>query len=159
MAESPFTPAPTNASSSQSTVTGPLVYAGFGSRLVALLIDSLLFSFAGAILNLTFSFSLLSEEQIFSNSRIVVSLLVMWIYWAGMESSAQQATLGKRVMNIRVTREDGGRLTFWQASLRFFGKLLSGAILYIGFIMAAFTKKSQGLHDLIAGTVVIKNQD
>jgi uncharacterized RDD family membrane protein YckC len=72
-----------------------------------------------------------------------------------MESSSSQATIGKMLMGIKVTDMDGKRITFGRASGRFFGKVLSKLILYIGFIMAAFTEKKQGLHDILAETLVL----
>jgi uncharacterized RDD family membrane protein YckC len=74
-----------------------------------------------------------------------------------MESSARQATLGKSVMSLRVTNGEGQRLSFGHSSGRFFAKIISGMIPFaIGYIMAGFTAKKQALHDLIAGTLVLK---
>jgi uncharacterized RDD family membrane protein YckC len=72
-----------------------------------------------------------------------------------MESSTSQATIGKMLMGIKVTDMNGHRISFARASGRFFGKALSKLIVYIGFIMAAFTEKKQGLHDILAKTLVI----
>jgi len=55
-----------------------------------------------------------------------------------------------------VTDIDGARLSFSRASLRYFSKYLSYAVMMIGYIIAAFTEKRQALHDFIANTVVIK---
>jgi uncharacterized RDD family membrane protein YckC len=82
--------------------------------------------------------------------------VVGWLYFALMESSSHQATLGKMALGIRVTDLQGGRLTFGRATARFFGKIVSGLICYIGFIMAAFTERKQALHDMIAGTLVVR---
>jgi uncharacterized RDD family membrane protein YckC len=72
-----------------------------------------------------------------------------------MESSSKRATLGKMALGIIVTDLEGKRISFGRATGRFFSKILSGIIIYIGFIMVAFTDKKQGLHDMIAGTLVI----
>jgi uncharacterized RDD family membrane protein YckC len=77
-------------------------------------------------------------------------------YHAGMESSASQATLGKRVLGVKVTDLHGRRIKFRHALKRCAGKIVSSLILFIGFIMAAFTEKRQSLHDMIAGTLVMK---
>jgi len=82
---------------------------------------------------------------------------VGWLYFALMESSSRQATLGKMVIQARVTDEDGERISFRQATLRYFAKAISALILCIGFIMIAFTERSQGLHDKIAHTLVVRN--
>jgi len=82
--------------------------------------------------------------------------IVPWLYFALMEASAKQATLGKLALGIKVTDEAGNRVSFGRATGRFFSKILSGMILCIGYIMIAFTKKKQGLHDILAGTLVVK---
>lgn len=82
--------------------------------------------------------------------------IVGWIYWAGMESSSYQATLGKMALGLKVTDTSGNRLSFAHASGRYFAKILSGLILFIGYIMAGFTERKQALHDMIAGTLVLK---
>jgi uncharacterized RDD family membrane protein YckC len=73
-----------------------------------------------------------------------------------MESSARQATLGKMAVGIKVTDEAGARISFGRAVGRYFGKFVSTIILLIGFLMVAFTEKKQGLHDKLAGTLVVK---
>ena len=91
---------------------------------------------------------------------VVWSLFIFagWIYEAGMESSSKQATLGKMALGLKVTDEYGNRITFARASARFFSKLLSRMILFIGYIMAGFTARKQALHDMIAGTLVARTQ-
>jgi uncharacterized RDD family membrane protein YckC len=85
-----------------------------------------------------------------------VYLLVTWMYYALLQSSARQATIGKMALNLVVVDINGGRLTFARASLRFFSKIISSAIFMIGYIMAAFTEKNQALHDIIANTYVVR---
>ena len=95
-----------------------------------------------------------------SNSRVSAlvgtffGLMAIIVYSAAMESSKLQATLGKRAMSIKVTDVDGRRISFGRALARFSGKILSYLTFWIGFIMAGFTEKRQGLHDMIAGTLV-----
>ena len=83
-------------------------------------------------------------------------MVVSWLYFALLESSPKQATLGKMALGIKVTDLDGNRISFGRATGRFFAKIISGVILMIGYIMAAFTAKKQALHDIIASTLVIK---
>jgi uncharacterized RDD family membrane protein YckC len=78
------------------------------------------------------------------------------LYFPLMESSKWQATLGKRAVGIIVTDLDGNKISVGRAFGRFFGKIVSAIILYIGFIMAGFTERKQGLHDIMASTLVIK---
>ncbi len=88
----------------------------------------------------------------------IVGLLVSWLYFAIMESSSRQATLGKAMLGLVVTDMTGQRISFARASGRFFGKIISGLILTIGYIMAAFTERRQALHDMMASTLVMKKQ-
>ncbi|WP_446728107.1 RDD family protein [Peribacillus sp. TH14] len=55
-----------------------------------------------------------------------------------------------------MTDLNGGRIGFGRATGRYFATIISGMIFYIGYIMAGFTSKKQALHDMIAGTVVVK---
>ena len=79
-----------------------------------------------------------------------------WLYFSLQECSAQQATLGKRALGIKVTDLEGGRVSFGRATARYFSKILSGLICDVGFIMAGFTARKQGLHDMIASTLVVR---
>jgi uncharacterized RDD family membrane protein YckC len=84
-------------------------------------------------------------------------LALHWPYFAAMESSERQATIGKSVLSLRVTDYEGRRISFGRATGRFFAKIVSGMVpLFIGYIMAAFTEKKQALHDMIAGTLVLR---
>lgn len=85
----------------------------------------------------------------------IVFVVVHWLYEALLTSSEWQATLGKKMLNLRVTDEAGNRISFSRASGRYFAKFLS-SFLFIGFIMAAFTDRKRALHDILAGTLVRK---
>jgi uncharacterized RDD family membrane protein YckC len=86
----------------------------------------------------------------------LLALMLSWIYYASMESSTWQATLGKKILGLKVTDLVGNRISFARASGRFFGKILSGMILGIGFLMAGFTARKQALHDILAGCLVLR---
>jgi uncharacterized RDD family membrane protein YckC len=88
-------------------------------------------------------------------TAILVILILQWLYYALMESSNKQATLGKLALGIVVTDLSGGRISFGRATGRYFGKIISGLILYIGFIMAGLTEKKQALHDIMASCLVV----
>jgi uncharacterized RDD family membrane protein YckC len=81
---------------------------------------------------------------------------VRLLYYAAMESSSHQATVGKLVCGLRVTDAHGRRLSFAHAAGRYLAKLLSNLTLGIGYIMAGFTRRKQALHDIVAGTLVVK---
>jgi uncharacterized RDD family membrane protein YckC len=120
-------------------------YAGFWKRFVAYLIDGIILGIVGAILT----------SQMDEAAAGTVTTILGWLYFAGMESSSRQATLGKSVLGIYVTDIDGNRISFLRATGRYFAKILSGLILGIGYIMAAFTARKQALHDMIASTLVL----
>jgi uncharacterized RDD family membrane protein YckC len=131
-------------------------YGGFWVRVLAYIIDVIL---TGAAFTLVASlaFGVLARGAI-SDGRNLLSLVVNWLYFAGFQSSEWQATPGKRLLGLVVTDLAGNQLSFSQASIRFFSKILSALILLIGFIMVGFTECKQGLHDLIARTLVIRHQ-
>jgi len=82
-------------------------------------------------------------------------ILIKWLYFSLMESSTRQATLGKMALGIKVVGMNGERISFGKATGRYFGKIISGLILYIGFMMAGWTVRKQALHDIMAGCLVI----
>lgn len=87
---------------------------------------------------------------------IPIAIGVQWLYEALLTSSTWQATVGKRAFNLKVTDEGGNRISFERATGRFFAKFISNFTVGIGYIMAAFTARKQALHDMIAGTLVMK---
>jgi uncharacterized RDD family membrane protein YckC len=86
----------------------------------------------------------------------LVLLLLMWIYYAGFESSAWQATPGKKLFRLYVTDLSGRRITFSRASFHNIGRMISEMTFWIGYIPAVFTEKKQALHDIIAGCMVLR---
>jgi uncharacterized RDD family membrane protein YckC len=136
-------------------ITNKIEYAGFWLRLGAAIIDLIIANIIGAIIVLPFAGSSDDPKALEAMGR-GIGMLCGWLYYAIMESSASQATVGKQMLGIIVTDENGNRIGFGKATGRFFGKFLSLLIVYIGFLMIGFTKKKQGLHDQIAGTLVIK---
>lgn len=130
-------------------------YAGFWKRFVACFIDFFVCWAIGIII--TFLLVLLNPRLVNTeNSGIYLIGIVMgWLYYALMESSDLGATLGKMVMGIKVTDLNGEKISFGRATGRYFGKFISSIILYIGYAMAGFTAKKQGLHDMMAGCLVV----
>lgn len=148
-----------------STVEQYIEYAGFWRRFVAYIIDSLLVSIVFWIAYFLFFTDSLSFTDFQGSSDditawylvfFLVFYVIPWLYFALMEASSKQATLGKMALGIKVTDEAGNRISFGRATGRYFGKILSGFFLYIGYIMIAFTRKKQGLHDMLASTLVVK---
>lgn len=143
-----------------NTETAPAEYATFGQRFLAAIVDGLIIAFASVatigFLSLFGLASFVNEDA----SSIIASnfegLLIGWLYEAVMTSSHRQGTFGKMAFGIKVTDMNGNRLSFGRASARHFAKYLSGIICSIGYLVALFTERKQALHDLIAGTVVLK---
>jgi uncharacterized RDD family membrane protein YckC len=137
-------------------------YAGFWKRLVAIIHDWLLnlgvlvafFFGVGVFMGISGTVSNHDAEswQLMGNC---VGVLSWWLYFAFMESSGHQATLGKMALGIKVTDLSGRRIGFWHATGRHFAKIVSGMILLIGFLMTAFTRHKQSMHDMIAGCLVV----
>jgi uncharacterized RDD family membrane protein YckC len=153
-------------------------YAGFWLRFVAAIIDAIIlgalqFIAVMPILGLV-GIGVASEMQDFdpSNQAEAMSmagqimafagvsqfifLAIQTLYFALMESSNYQASIGKMVLGLKVTDVNGGKLDFVKAFVRNLSKVISTFILFIGYIMAGFTEKKQALHDMIAGTLVLK---
>jgi uncharacterized RDD family membrane protein YckC len=124
----------------------PVVYAGFGERLGAAIIDSLVLAVVNVALVLLVPGALGS----------LLSLCSGWLYFALQESGPQQATVGKRAVNVKVTTMNGERISFGQATGRYFGKILSSFILFIGYLMMLWDDRKQTLHDKLANTLVVK---
>jgi uncharacterized RDD family membrane protein YckC len=88
-------------------------------------------------------------------AELLVDFVVQWLYFALFESSVWQGTLGKQALRLRVTDLQARRISFARATGRYFAKIVSFLTLCVGFIMIAFTGRRQGLHDMIAETVVL----
>lgn len=158
----------------------PALYAGFWLRVVAAIIDYLIIGvplgaiFFGLIASslpalmrmqgeggapMMIVFTILPRLIAFA----VISLVGSWLYWAAMESSDWQATLGKKALGLYVTDMEGRRCSFGKTSGRFWGGRGIGAVPYLGglyflisCIMAGFTERKQALHDMIANCLVLR---
>jgi uncharacterized RDD family membrane protein YckC len=144
-------------------------YAGFWKRFVAAILDGILMSIcvyiAGILLlptNMAHYSPHMSSKQaaaywsyLFDSSML--NLIINWLYFALMESSAMQATVGKMVLSIKVTDTEGARISFMRATARHFAKIISSITLCIGYLMAGFTEKKQALHDIITSCLVVSD--
>lgn len=154
----------------------PAQFAGFWWRFLSHIIDQIIISFVSWIFILpifaVFGISMYSlreagmnpEDATFLVAPFVLGITTIslvataanWLYYALMESSKFQGTVGKILLNIKVTDVDFQRVSFARATGRYFGKILSGMILMIGYIMAGLTENKQALHDILAGCYVVK---
>lgn len=138
-------------------------YGGFWKRLIAYLIDAFIIAFPvtmifGTVIPQAIMTDNIQVTSIAVSTPQVIMLVASWVYFAGLESSAWQATVGKKMLGMKVTDTSGERIDFIKATIRYLSKFLSSFFLMIGFIMVAFTAKKQGLHDFIAGTTVENNR-
>jgi uncharacterized RDD family membrane protein YckC len=150
-------------------------YAGFWLRFVAYLIDNIILWIVAAPILILLAVMMGvgaalghagdHPEDFFAATGMVAFIFLFiiiffggsWLYFALMESSTWQATLGKKAIGLIVTDMQGRRLSFAHATGRFFSKIVTGLVpLAIGYIMAGFTEKKQALHDFIAATLVLK---
>ena len=132
-------------------------HAGFWRRSLAFMIDAIILGIFALIIAIWFK---LRAEQGSGQSALSagLQLALILIYMPALWASPMQATAGQRICALRVIDAiDGGRVSFMRGLLRVLGMMLSGLILGIGFLMAAFTERKQGLHDMIAGTYVVKD--
>lgn len=137
--------------------------AGFVVRLGAYLIDAVIVFFATFVVMLPFS---LLSMLIGSKIGIIGVLLSLVGWLLGMAVGVGYLlvpwafvgrTPGKKFLGLKVVADDGsGSLGYLKAALRMVGYMVSGMVFFAGFIMVAFTKDNKGLHDMIAGTRVIK---
>jgi uncharacterized RDD family membrane protein YckC len=144
-------------------------YAGFLVRLVASLIDGLvigvvMMAMAMAVaIPMIFLLSAATDPNAASGAFTcvscmvnVVALAVVWLYYAGFESSRFMGTPGKILMGIKVSDTDGNRISFGKATVRFVFKTVLNMFFYAGSLYILISDKKQGLYDVIANTLVIR---
>jgi len=144
-------------------------YGGFWIRVLAEILDRVLLAvvFVPVALALVFPYmtAIAHGDQDIETPPLGFLLWIplfvaaAWLYDALLTSSVWQGTVGKRICGLKVTDEQGSRISFGRATGRFFAKILSRVGFGIGFLMVAFMDRKRGLHDIIAGTLVMyRNQ-
>ena len=128
-----------------------LKYAGFWIRFAAFIIDAILLMIVYSAMLFLFMGGFDSEPNLVPALVLTVAGI---LYFVGMESSSRQGTVGKMLIGIKVGNANGAQISFLNALGRYFAKILSGAILYIGYMMAGWDSKKQALHDKLANTFV-----
>lgn len=150
------------------TQQATLRYAGFWIRFAAFIIDYIILSIANSIISAIFgigavgmNLSSTNPEEVFTPaffagvlSMVGMLFVINIIYYTVMESSVRQATVGKMALGLKVGDANGNRISAANALGRTLSKIISGIILYIGYMMAGWDSKKQSLHDKIAGTYV-----
>lgn len=145
-------------------------YAGFASRLVALIVDlsilmvvlSLATTFINSLIGLFNVEALLGQFMpagglpvAFGAALAGLAGTLLVIGYGIVSWSMNGQTLGALLLGVRVVRADGHRLSFGRAILRMVGSYVAGLALFIGFLWALFDGRHQGWHDKLAGSVVV----
>jgi len=144
------------------------IYAGFWRRAGAYLLDELIMLVliiviavlvvVPTVFLVTFLGRELDSDRYSDLVGSLIAIPVAWLYPTLLESSKLQATLGKRLLGMRVTDEHGARVSFGRANGRYWSKFLSSILLGAGYIMVAINPRKQGLHDRIAHTLVVRTR-
>ena len=149
-------------------------YAGFWIRFVAVIIDSIIMGFVSGVVQFMVMGSVLTsmaspppgvrpeDFMMEALGRIGLATAIGLAINATYEAffiSRLGATPGKLAMGLKVVRPGGGPVSLGRAFGRYFGKMLSGMILAIGYIMAAFDAEKRALHDMICDTRVLRVRD
>ena len=134
-------------------------YGGFWVRLIALTLDNavVFIVLLAAAMGMASVQAMTGMDTVMGAVAWLVFTFVPLLYWPVLESSAWQATVGKRIMGLQVTDTDGARLSFVRALLRMLAKILSWIPLGLGFVMAAFMARKQALHDILVKTLVVRS--
>ena len=134
-------------------------YSTFWTRLLAFIVDQVILS---VVVYFIAYYPCAGDDSYFCQFRYIQAnayfygILINWLYNAILECSSYQGSIGKILVGLKVTDINGERVSFVQASIRHFSKIVSGLILGIGYLFIFFTKKKQALHDLMANTLVVK---
>lgn len=135
----------------------PPVFAGICKRSVAALIDCAFVAVASGViafgLGCVFAFSSAVLDVVLDYAWLL-GLVVSWLYFSLLESSAAQATFGQRVMGIVIVDSQGRRISIMRAMLRYFASAIAG----FGSVLVLFTMKRQALYDLMAGCLVLDSR-
>jgi uncharacterized RDD family membrane protein YckC len=162
----------------------PVRYAGFWLRVIAWIIDAIALAVLWQIISLFLpAYPLPSPpssadpavlweywQASLPPGKMIASAVLSWAYFALQECSSAQATIGKRVLGIRVSTEQGAKLSLVAASVRTWplylnslawagGGWLGGLVtlaVFVSCIAVAFSRRKQGLHDKMAGAVLTR---
>ena len=132
---------------------------GFGIRLGAYLLDGLILGipyliiYFGLAFALSVEFAQINKDPTMSMIENILSLciLVIIVIMDGLKGGSP----GKLITGIRIVNAQGEYIGIPRAILRYIGKILSGAILGIGYLMIIWDTEKQGLEDKIASTYVV----
>jgi uncharacterized RDD family membrane protein YckC len=130
-------------------VSGDQRFAGFWIRVGAEGIDAIVLSLITIVPTMVLAF------QVPETTIQIVGFFVSMVYYTIFQASGWQATPGKRLLGLHLMTADGERVGVARSFARFWGLILSGVLLCIGYLMVAFTQEKTGLHDLLCNTRVV----
>ncbi len=137
-----------------------LRYAGFWIRFAARVLDGAILFLAsiavGFAVGFFVSFGVGTGAALIASWVSSVSQLVLGMIYEIVFLHKYQATPGKMVLGIRVIALGKESISIPLALGRFFAAVLSGILLYIGYIIAAFDREKRALHDHICNTRVVR---
>lgn len=145
---------------------GHVVYAGFWKRVAASFIDAfaigipvgIVAAIVAGLLGFGSSFAsgFSGTADALNVGETGISYVLSAMAYGWFHSTAGlMATPGKLAIGIKVVRTDGDRISFLRGFGRYWATFLSLIVLGIGFLMAAFTARKQGLHDFVCDTLVV----
>lgn len=141
----------------QTTATNPK-YAGFWRRLSASIIDGLILSIIGISISSALGSNPFTQEAktnlevIDRVLTLIVSVIYVLLFWVNYDG----ATPGKRFLGIKILKENGEKLSYPSAFIRYVGYWISSLPLLFGYFWMLWDKKKQTWHDKLAGTIVVK---
>ena len=139
--------------------TSPQYFAGFDLRMLAFVLDWFIILGVTSIIELIIV--LMLNDRMTTIFILGIGLLLMpilkFIYQVILETK-QQATIGKKLMNIRVSNLNGQKPEFSEILIRNLAKIISTGTFFFGYFYLFLNKKQQTLHDLMANTLVIKDR-
>ncbi|PIY80374.1 MAG: hypothetical protein COY80_03215 [Candidatus Pacebacteria bacterium CG_4_10_14_0_8_um_filter_42_14] len=147
-----------------------LEYAGFGRRFLAYFADALIIFIISAIIQTSMgnnpflayqNINTVEEAQQMQKTTSaslssLVALLAALAYFMIFYVNYDGATPGKKLMAIKLVRDDGSKVTYPVVFIRYLATFVSAITLGIGYFWMVWDKKKQTIHDKLAGTIVIK---
>jgi uncharacterized RDD family membrane protein YckC len=139
-----------------------VMYAGFGVRFFAMLIDGIVLFIIGLIVGTLYAALTplpRSMDEVQRQSLILnlIGLATSTLYYIYFLTNRDGQTPGKAAVGIRIVKLDGTRLTAWDAILRnVIGYTISSLIFFLGYLWILFDDRKQGWHDKLARTVVVR---
>lgn len=140
--------------------TAPQYFASFDQRLLAWAVDYFMIVLCFAVM-LFLIFLFISEKEMMMGLMVIAGLLipiVKLICGSIGDASEKQGTIGKRLLNIKVTDLEGNRISFSVSLLRNISKIISTVPFCFGYLYSFLNKKQQCFHDMAANTLVIKDR-